>query len=293
MRRLNKRDKVRIKNERPVGILHVRKTDPIPGVTRYWPSPDLEPFVEHYWVVRWDVTESQVAETVPIPSVHLVLEPDRSVVYGVMRARFSRRLSGRGRVLGTRFRPGAFRRFVDSSVSWLTNRQLAVPEVFGPESATLGERALRHDDDRRAIAVVERFLRTLRPTVDEAMIHAARIVSRIATDREVTRVSPLAQEFGVSQRALQRLFRDYVGVSPKWVIQRYRLLEAAGRVAGGQVVDWADLALELGFADQAHFIREFKKLVGRSPAEYSRSLERRRGHNSRGGRGGSPWIGGD
>jgi len=68
------------------------------------------------------------------------------------------------------------------------------------------------------------------------------------------------------------LFDDYVGVSPKWVIQRYRLHEAAERIARGGVEDFADLALELGYADQAHFIRDFKKLVGRSPAEYARSL---------------------
>jgi AraC-like DNA-binding protein len=78
-------------------------------------------------------------------------------------------------------------------------------------------------------------------------------------------------------RQLQRLFKEYVGVSPKWVIQRYRLLDAAERVAAGTIVNWADLALELGYADQAHFIRDFKGLVGRSPAEYARRLERGEG----------------
>lgn len=76
----------------------------------------------------------------------------------------------------------------------------------------------------------------------------------------------------MSLRQLQRLFREYVGVSPKWVIQRYRLLDAAERVAAGTTIDWADLSLDLGYADQAHFIRDFKKLVGRSPAEYARSV---------------------
>jgi AraC-like DNA-binding protein len=82
----------------------------------------------------------------------------------------------------------------------------------------------------------------------------------------------LTREFGLGLRKLQRLFDDYVGVSPKWVIQRYRLHEAAERIAAGRVADFADLALELGYADQAHFNRDFKKLVGRSPAEYARSL---------------------
>ena len=73
----------------------------------------------------------------------------------------------------------------------------------------------------------------------------------------------------MSARTLQRLFRRYVGVGPKWVLQRYRLHEAAERIADGYDGDWAALALDLGYFDQAHFIKDFKALVGCSPAEYA------------------------
>src|SRR5262245_35177050 len=165
MRGLKKRDKVRIKRERPIGILHVRRSETVKGVTRYWPSADLEPFVEHYWAVRWDLKEPRVAETLPVASVHMVLEEGQSTIYGVMRSRFSRVLSGRGRVLGTRFRPGGFRPLVGSPVSTFTDRRLPLVDVFGPKAATLGARALRHSDDRDAIAVVERFLLGRRPRI--------------------------------------------------------------------------------------------------------------------------------
>jgi AraC-like DNA-binding protein len=101
---------------------------------------------------------------------------------------------------------------------------------------------------------------------------AGRLAARVADDRAITRVDDLAGQHGLTVRRVQRLFAEYVGASPKWVIQRYRLLEAAVRVAAGGVLDWADLALELGYADQAHFIRDFKRLVGRSPADYARGL---------------------
>ena len=77
------------------------------------------------------------------------------------------------------------------------------------------------------------------------------------------------RRFGLSARSLQRLFRRYVGVGPKWVLQRYRLHEAAERIADGEGGDWAAFALELGYFDQAHFIKDFKALVGCSPAEYA------------------------
>jgi AraC-like DNA-binding protein len=73
---------------------------------------------------------------------------------------------------------------------------------------------------------------------------------------------------GMNQWALQRFFREYVGVGPKWVLQRYRLLEAAERLPAGET-DRARAAHELGYFDQAHFIRDFKAIVGRSPRAFS------------------------
>lgn len=269
---MNKRDRVRVKHERPRGILNVRSAEAKSGLARYWPSGDLAPFVEHYWIVRWDLSAPQVAETVPHPSIHMVLEPAGAEIVGVMRCKFSRVLEGRGRVLGTKFRPGAFRAFLTHRVSALTDRRVPVAEVFGPPARRLGQEALGHASDLRAIAVVESFLRGRRPVSDEAMGLAGRVAARIAEDRGITRVHQLAGEFSTTVRGLQRLFGEYVGVSPKWVIQRYRLLDAVERVASGTAVDWADLALDLGYADQAHFIREFRKLIGRSPADYARRL---------------------
>ena len=78
---------------------------------------------------------------------------------------------------------------------------------------------------------------------------------------------------GLSARSMQRLFRRYLGVTPKWVLQRYRLHAAAERIAGGEG-DLARLALDLGYFDQAHFIKDFKALVGRTPAGYAEECAR-------------------
>ena len=95
-------------------------------------------------------------------------------------------------------------------------------------------------------------------------------VEIIVDDRTLTKVDELVRKCGVGKRSLQRLFRAYVGVGPKWVIQRYRLQEAAQAAESGHAPSWAALAADLGYADQAHFIRDFKHLVGRTPAAYAR-----------------------
>ncbi len=71
-------------------------------------------------------------------------------------------------------------------------------------------------------------------------------------------------------RRLQRLFAEYVGVTPKWVLIRSRLHDATDAIAGREPPDWARLAAELGYCDQAHLIRSFEAATGMTPMEYVR-----------------------
>ena len=73
----------------------------------------------------------------------------------------------------------------------------------------------------------------------------------------------------MTARTLQRLFADYVGVSPKWVMRRARLHEAAERADSGEPVDWTSLASDLGYADQAHLTRDFTVTIGVPPSRYA------------------------
>ncbi|HET9767958.1 MAG TPA: helix-turn-helix domain-containing protein [Thermoanaerobaculia bacterium] len=258
----------------PLGMLGVRSPSPERDHRRYWPSSDLAPFVEHYWIVRWDLGAPATAETLPHPAVHMVFRAGRAELVGVMRGRFTTRLEGRGGVIGAKFRPGGFRPFVERPIAAFADRRWPLADVLGERVDALAEQVFAcFDRDRDAIAHIESFLRTYRPATDAAMELAARTVARIAGDRTIRRVERLLDDAGTTRRGLQRLFREYVGATPKWVIQRYRLIEAAARLAAGDAADGAALAFDLGYADQAHFIRDFKRIVGQPPAAYARALK--------------------
>jgi AraC-like DNA-binding protein len=205
--------------------------------------------------------------------IHLIIERGRSEVVGIMRTRFTRRLEGRGRVVATRFRPGGFRPFVSVPIATLTGKTFPLSALFGRRAKGLEDGVLAHEDDRGALQVLESFLRGLTPEGDPLLTLAGRIVARVESEPGLRRVDDLVREFAMPRRRLQRLFREYVGASPKWVILRYRLLDAAERIATGEIPNFADLALELGYSDQPHFIRDFKSLVGRTPSEYIRGLD--------------------
>src|SRR5699024_8643387 len=83
-------------------------------------------------------------------------------------------------------------------------------------------------------------------------------------------VAELAARVGVGERQLQRICRRRIGLSPKWLLQRRRLQDAAARLGEADPPALADLATELGYADQAHFTRDFTTVVGRPPGRFAR-----------------------
>lgn len=270
---LKKRDMpFRAKSDPHNGLLNFKASAPLPGYWRYHPSADLAPYIEHYWTIEWDLAEPALRETLPYPSAHIILEPDVCALGGVSTRKFSRVLEGRGRVLGAKFHVGGLRPFIAVPASAYTDRVLPLHQVFGAAASNLHRRVLAHADHHAAIGVLEAFLRARQPRHDAAITRVRQIAARISGDRDMRQAEQLAQEFGMGLRTLQRLFGEYAGVSPKWMIRRYRLQEAAERIAAAASIDWARIAHELGYADQAHFIRDFKRLIGKSPDDYFRAM---------------------
>jgi len=259
----------------PRGVLKTPDADPgRHRQARYHPSLDLELYVEHYWSVDWDLRgrEPEQVETLPHPSVHLIFE--RNVggrVAGVSPGKFSRLLEGEGGVFAIKFKPGGFYPFVAVPISTFADSIVSVGDVFGVEGDALEQAVLAEDEDSLRITIVENFLRRRRPEPDGHVARMAEIVYAVAADRGILKVEDLVDRYGIPKRTLQRLFAKYVGVSPKWVIQRYRLHEAAEQLVASGSVSQSALALILGYSDQAHFVRDFKRIVGTSLAAYAKA----------------------
>lgn len=254
----------------PRGILNLKEGKKKFQLSRHLPAEDLSFFVERYWIVSWDLRgqEPYVQETLPYPSINLVIEQGQSKVYGVETGKFSRLLEGKGQVFGIKFKPGAFYPFIKSPVSQCTNGTLSFWDAFGIASTELEAAILSCENVGEMIEYAECFLRERLPEQDTNVTVINEIVDCIIAHPEITKVADVVQRLNLNKRTLQRLFRRYVGVSPKWVIKRYRLHEVAEQLASGTVVDWPQLVVELGYSDQAHFIKDFKTIVGKTPTEY-------------------------
>ncbi|MEU1323337.1 DUF6597 domain-containing transcriptional factor [Streptomyces microflavus] len=243
------------------------------------PAPALRPYLEHYWLIDWDLDQPYAAHVVPHPSVNLVLQryeagesarerAGYAEVAGIGLGLFTQKLTGRGRVCGVQFRPGGFRPFApEHALSDLTGRRIDAAEVLRtppPVGAVLDP-----DDEDARVRALDACLLALEPRPDPQATLAMELVDRVRTDRSVRRVGQLARSAGLSPRTLQRLFSAYVGVGPKWVILRYRIHEALERAESEPAVDWARLAADLGYSDQAHLVRDFTATVGVPPTAFT------------------------
>ena len=246
--------------------------------------PALAPFVERYWSVSWDLTGRPPfrSEVLSHPSVNVSVEsgdrprfgfaPPAVLVHGVVSRRFTVDLVGTGRVTAVKFRPGGFRAF--TGVLPARNGVTPLRGELGVDPEALRAAVLASDDDGDRVAALDAALAPHAPEPEPAYLELSALLDRMVADRSLVRVDQVADVAATSTRTLQRLFAAYVGLSPKAVLARYRLQDAAALIDAGEVDDLAALAADLGWFDQAHFSRDFRTVVGVPPSAY---LQRARG----------------
>jgi AraC-like DNA-binding protein len=253
------------------------------GLDRADCAPEVASWVENHWSLRWDLPAgaTYLSSTLPHPACNLSVErgagrpevgDDPVVVTGVPTRRFDVTIRGRGWVHGVKFRPGGLAALTGVHARELRNRTVPAAEVL-PERTVTALRALGpgvHLDECRD--VVDSALAALGGAPDADYDALLDLVATMLADRSMVRVAQVESASGLGTRSLQRLFARYVGVSPKWVLARYRMHDVVTALDDGYDGSLADLAARHGWFDQAHFTREFTTLVGVPPGEYRRHV---------------------
>jgi AraC-like DNA-binding protein len=258
-------------------------------LTRYPPGEALAGLVDRFWAVCWDLPPGQAHEQQVLthPGANLSIGapsagpgddqagPPEARLNGVARGLSSRVLAGQGWAVAAMTRPGGLGAFTAGSAADYTDRVVPLGEAIGVDEAELvGQVTAAPDIEARVSLLAAALEQAVDPELAGPAGQVADAARLAETSRHVRRLGDLCELAGTRQRTLQRMFLRFAGVSPVWVIRRYRLLEAAESVREGQQVAWAEVAAGLGYADQAHLIRDFRAATGQTPAAYAEAQAR-------------------
>jgi AraC-like DNA-binding protein len=153
----------------------------------------------------------------------------------------------------------------------MQDRVLELADVFPTADAEFVDE-VRALGDGEAIDTLFNLVLTTRPAVDPTIEVLNEIIAAIESDEDLRTVGDVAAAFGRSERWVQQLFREYTGVGAKWLLQRRNLLAAATRIRGANEPNWANLAYDLGYSSQQHFITHFRQVLGKTPVQYWRDV---------------------
>ncbi|GAB2875937.1 helix-turn-helix domain-containing protein [Nocardioides pacificus] len=247
-------------------------------IERHAPPPELTDLLQRFWIPLWSVPpgEESTQQVLQYPVCLMVVTPDYARFYGVVSGLSSTTLTGTGWAVGVMLQPAAGSLLTGGSVARWTDRhdELAVAlgepgeRVAARVRAAMAGGAELPGSQGEAMDACADLLRTLLP-VDEEGLLVNEIVAHVEDDPELLRVDQLCERFALSERGLQRLLRRRTGLSPKWLIQRRRLQEAAERLRRSDET-LAATAAHLGYADQAHFTRDFRRVTGMTPGQFAR-----------------------
>jgi AraC-like DNA-binding protein len=239
----------------------------------YMPPTDLAPFIEHFWTIHWDKADNTYysEEVMHRPYVDIFISSQQSGVQGTFRGKRTYVAKGSGRIIGVRFRPGAFHTFWGGTITELQDKVIDLQQVF-PQIDNRYVEQLLSLDDQTAIHDLINLIRAKQPQPDTNIELINEIIIAIETDDSCQTVTAVAKAFARSERWLQQLFQDYIGIGLKWLLQRHRLLAAAQQIRESDQPNWAAIAYDLGYSSQQHFIADFKKVLGKTPRQYKKGL---------------------
>jgi AraC-like DNA-binding protein len=212
------------------------------------------------WVIHLGdrfLVENTVGRWTEQPCAFLVGPSDKA-----LRIKPGRRVD----TVGVRFRPGALARFLRVPLHSLSGRTPALDDLLGSSAASLVA-ALAEDRDaasrvRRLDAFVARIAAHHAPPL--AGVGAA--VEAALASRGAATVDALATACGLGRRQLERRFLEEVGLPPKVLLRLIRFQSVFQALGRDPDAAWVHLALDCGYTDQAHLVREFRDFSGEPPS---------------------------
>jgi AraC-like DNA-binding protein len=252
------------------------------------PSPPLRPFIKLLWASDekrpHGLVQVKRERLLPSGGMHLVFrlseDPirifdsvedysghsfNRGVVGGIRAGFYVKEISKSARTVGAMVQPGVSEFLFGVKADELSERHTSIEDLWGHEAKLLWEQLQYQGTLHGQLDVFELFLAKRLPQMRGIHPAIAHALNRLPLTNDIGKI---VDETGYSHRRFIELFRRTVGLPPRLYTRVLRFQRAFKLVAGKPPASWADLAIEAGYSDQAHFNREFREFSGVSPTQY-------------------------
>ncbi|RVD48641.1 AraC family transcriptional regulator [Mesorhizobium sp. M7A.F.Ca.ET.027.03.2.1] len=166
------------------------------------------------------------------------------------------------------FTPLGARRFFRLPMSELADSMVVLDDVLGAQGLALREKLGNAPDWTTRFDMAEAFVTARLENAAETPLEIAWAYDRIIASGGRTRIGSIAERLGWSRKHLAGSFSNAIGIGPKTLSRIVRFNRALG-LSRQPTVDWAGIAADCGYADQAHLVREFRDLAGETPTALS------------------------
>ena len=255
----------------------------------FMPSEVLKPFIKHYRLIKTE--EKLKGDLYPSGYVELAINisggdittviNDRHIkmpdveVFGRLTSPAKLIASGGSAILIARFYPQACSLFFPNQVSAFTNDSIDLNDIFNKEEGCLYDEVMMRTTIREKINVLELFL-LQKLKANQGKLDRMKLIERlfrqIDHEDDQLNVESLAQRLGCSERYIQKLFSEHIGVSPKVFLNIHRFNRSLDLIqSSGESL--TSIAYTCGYYDQAHFIKEFRLYTGMTPSRYKEQLQ--------------------
>lgn len=249
------------------------------------PATPLGDFVDCFWESSYALSRQKV-RILPSGTVELVinLSDDEIRIYDSQRPECCHRLPGivvsgayagaldidpmqHASMLGVHFKPGGAFRFFGAALGELANNHFPLEALWGRSAVELRERLCSAATPQKRFHILEDALKARLPSAAEhpAVLLAMNVFGPAGIGDSVRNV---ANRVGLSQRRFIQVFTEHIGLKPKLFCRVLRFNHALDAVDRAAALDWRQIALNCGYCDQSHLIRDFQEFCGFSPSGY-------------------------
>lgn len=254
---------------------------PAGSLRAFSPRPVLDAHVAGMLVYResFALGAEVVERVVPDGAVRLVFNLGAAPVVAGMRSAAAEAVGAASRAalvelggevhgIALTLRAGSVAAVLGAPAAAIADGAVALDALWGRAGGELLEQVYECRNDEARIACIQDALERRLVRYVAAPIPGTHAALRAVSVSASQRIGDVAASLGIGERRLQQLFRAEVGLTPRQWRRLVRLRDCLGRLRGASAPQWAQLAVDCGFYDQAHLVNEFRELCGVTPVDY-------------------------